>query len=80
MRFRYVLAMVLDGARFLEFWGGWGITLEWVGGGLPVALTPQMDGKVSLNMPGGPKISKTGEGWLKHAWRSQNLKDARRLA
>ena len=30
--------------------------------------------KVGLNMPGGPKTSETREGWLKLAWRSQNLK------
>ena len=30
--------------------------------------------KGGLNMPGGPKTSETREGWLKLAWRSQNLK------
>jgi len=36
--------------------------------------------KVGLNRPGGPKTSKTREGLLKQAWRSQNLKDTRRSA
>ena len=29
--------------------------------------------KVGLNMPGGPKTSETREGWLKQAWKGQNL-------
>ena len=36
--------------------------------------------KVCLNMPGGPKTSKTRASLLKRAWRSQGLKDARRSA
>ena len=31
-------------------------------------------------VPKGPKTSKTREGWLKQAWRSQNLKNAKRSA
>ena len=81
-RFRHVLTMVLDGVRFLESWGEEAIFSRrkgWLNTCLEVP-NPHRRETVGLNRPGGPKTLETREGWLKHAWRSQNLRDARRLA